>query len=89
MADLAAGLLVAHRKDQNGTSWGPKWVATPTNPSPRMYRVSFLWAFESVGCPVEGCGGRKLTRTNLRIHFLNRHMQDMIVIMEEGNRPHP
>ena len=89
MVDLAAELLLAHRKDQNGTSRGPKWVATPTTPSPRMYRVSFLWAFESVGCPVEGCGGRKLTRTNLRIHFLNRRMKDMIVIMEEGNHPHP
>ena len=27
-------------------------------------------------------------RTNLHIHFFQCHMQDTLVIMEEGNRPH-
>ena len=27
--------------------------------------------------------------TNLRDHFAHRHMRDMVVILEEGNYPHP
>ena len=30
-----------------------------------------------------------MMRTNLRIHFLYRHVQDTVVILEEGNLPHP
>ena len=33
-------------------------------------------------------GGAKI-RTNLRIHFRHRHVQDTIVIPKEGKRPHP
>ena len=32
---------------------------------------------------------RELTRTNLRIHFMHHHMQDIIVNLEEGNLTHP
>ena len=28
-------------------------------------------------------------RSNLRVHFAHRHVQDKILILEEGNRPHP
>ena len=31
----------------------------------------------------------KKIRTNLRTYFLHCHMRDKIVILEEGNRPHP
>ena len=42
-----------------------------------------------VKCPVEGCGGRESTGTNLRTHFVHLHVWYKIVIMEEGNPPHP
>ena len=36
-----------------------------------------------------GCKGRATTRTNLRINFLHCHVRYTIVILEEGNCPHP
>ena len=30
-----------------------------------------------------------MNRNNLRIHFVHRHVWDTVVILEEGNRPHP
>ena len=79
-------MLVAHRQDQHGTSRGPQWEAKmpplpPPPPYPRLYRVSFPRAARLVKCPVEGCEGRAPTFANLRIHFVHRHVRDMIVIM--------
>ena len=51
--------------------------------------VSFPRAARSIRCPVEVCEGQETTRTNLWIHFVHRHVRDTIVMMEEGDRPHP
>ena len=40
-------------------------------------------------CPVEGCPGALATRTAMRVHFVHRHVQDTVVILEEVNLPHP
>ena len=40
-------------------------------------------------CPMEGCPGRVATRTAMRVHFVHRHVLDTVVILEEGNFPHP
>ena len=40
-------------------------------------------------CPVEGCRGRVVTRAAMRVQFLHRHVRYTIIIMEEGNLPHP
>ena len=40
-------------------------------------------------CPVEGCPGRTGTRTAMRVHFWRRHVWDIVIILEEGNLPHP
>ena len=40
-------------------------------------------------CPVEGCPGALATRTAMRVHFVHRHVQDTVVMLEEGNLPHP
>ena len=40
-------------------------------------------------CPVEGCPGRAGTRTAMRVHFWRRHVRDVVIILEEGNLPHP
>ena len=39
--------------------------------------------------PVEGCSSRAATWAAMRIHFWHRNVQDTVVILEEGNLPHP
>ena len=90
MVQLPTGLLEPHRQDQNGTSWGTQWEAThPPPPDPRLYKVYLPWTYGFQKCLVEICGGWVSTSTNLRIHFVQYHMQGKIVILEEGNDPHP
>lgn len=40
-------------------------------------------------CPVGGCGGSATTRSSMRRHFMNRHPQDSLTIVEEGPIPLP
>ena len=40
-------------------------------------------------CPVEGCPGRSRKRTSMRVHFWIRHVRDIVIILKEGNLPHP
>ena len=40
-------------------------------------------------CPVEGCPGALATRTAMWVHFVYRHVQDTVVMLEEGNLPLP
>ena len=40
-------------------------------------------------CPVEGCPGVSETRVALRVHFVQRHVHENVVILEEGNLPLP
>ena len=54
-----------------------------------QYRVSFPTILTRLRCPVEGCGGSASSQTNLRVHFDHRHSHNSIVILEEGNQPHP
>ena len=56
---------------------------------PRIYRLSLPRAAGSIGFPVGDCEGQATMRTNLWIHFVHFHVQDTVVIMKEGNRPHP
>ena len=39
--------------------------------------------------PVEGCSDRAATWTDMKVHLWHRHVQDTVVILEEGNLPHP
>ena len=38
---------------------------------------------------MEGCPGALATRTAMRVHFVHRKVQDTVVMLEEGNLPHP
>ena len=38
---------------------------------------------------MEGCPGRAGTRTAMRMHFCSRNVRDIVIILEEGNLPHP
>ena len=51
--------------------------------------MTFLAKGGPQSCPVEGCPGRVATRTALRKHFLHWYILDTVVILEEGNLPHP
>ena len=39
--------------------------------------------------PVAECLGRVMTRTEMRVYFVHWHILDTVVILEEGNFPHP
>ena len=39
--------------------------------------------------PLAGFPGRVTTRTAMRVHFVHWHVLDTMVILEEGNSPHP
>ena len=55
----------------------------------QSYLVSFPRTVGVIACPFPGFGGREINRTNLRIHFIHCHVQYTLVILEEGNCPHP
>ena len=38
---------------------------------------------------VKGCRERSTIRTSMRVQFLHRHVRDTVIILEEGNHPHP
>lgn len=38
-------------------------------------------------CPVPFCNGRASSRYNMRVHFSHRHVQDVLIIDEEGPLP--
>ena len=40
-------------------------------------------------CPVEDFPERAGKRTAMRVHFWRRHVRDIVIILEEGNLPHP
>ena len=39
--------------------------------------------------PVEECSGKVAMRTSMRVKFWHRRVRDTVVILEEGNLPHP
>jgi hypothetical protein len=57
--------------------------------TPVVYRATKLPATGLYFCPVAQCGGRLVTRFNLRCHFLMQHPQDLVCIPAEGSHPLP
>ena len=54
----------------------------------KTYRMEFPKG-GTQDCPVEGLPGKAGTRTAMRVHFWRRHVRDTVIILEEGNPPHP
>ena len=69
--------------DMDGRSYGGGEVGKP-----QTYRIEFPKG-GAKACPVEGCLGRSGTRTAMQVHFWRRHVRDIVIILEEGNLPHP
>ena len=55
----------------------------------RTYMMAFPVKAGPRSSPVEECSGQSATQTVIMVHFWYRHVRDTIVIMEEGNLPHP
>ena len=88
---MAAASLDSHRMSQHGRARERKWTwtdATTRREEPKTYRMDFPKGGAQI-CPVEGCPGRAGTRTAMRVHFWRRHVRDTVIILEEGNLPHP
>ena len=90
---MAAGSLDAHRMVQHGKAKAERWswtdAATGGGGKPTTYRIEFPTQGGARECPVEGCLGRAGTRTAMRVHFWRRYVRDVVIILEEGNLPHP
>ena len=56
---------------------------------PRTYRMDFLANGAPRNCPIEGCPGQAATRTAMRVHFFHWRVQDAVIILDDGNLPHP
>ena len=56
---------------------------------PRTYRIAFPAQAGPRPCPVEGCSGRTSTWKVTRVNFWHCHVRETVVILEEGNLPHP
>ena len=56
-------------------------------------RQTYPMAFPTKGgprsCPVEDRPGWAGTRAAMQMHFFNRHVRDIVIILEEGNLHHP
>ena len=85
------GFLGVHEHTHHGKADGGKWHWNTTSPSrdPRTYKMVFPTAGPLRNCPAEGCQGQAAMRTAIRVHFLHRHVRDTMIILEEGNLPHP
>ena len=87
----AAGSLTSHLLTQHGSlkEARRRWSNPAAGDGPQTFRMTFLTRGVPRNCAVEGCLGQVATRTAMRVHFLYRHVLDTVVIMEEGNLPHP
>ena len=88
---MAAGLLEYHQMTQNGQTKEERcsWDTSATGDDPQTYQLAFLIKGGPRSCPVEVCSGRARTRTEMRMHFCSRHVWYIVIILEEGNLPHP
>ena len=85
------GYMAIHLMTQHG--WVAEaqriWRTLAIGDEPQTYQMAFLANGGPQSCPVEGCPGQATTRMAIRLHFLHKHVLDTVVILEEGNIPHP
>ena len=55
---------------------------------PQTYWIEFPKG-GTKACPVEGCPGMAGTRTAMWVHLWRHHVRDIVIILGEGNLPHP
>ena len=57
------------------------WKPPARGEGPRTYQMALPSKGVLRSCPVEGCLGEAATRTEMRLHFLHRHVLDAVFIM--------
>ena len=69
--------------------WSPFGDPPPPPPAGdhQAYRIYFTSMSGMQDFPVEECQGRAATRTGPHVSFLQWHMKDTVIIVEEGNPP--
>ena len=87
---LAVGSMSSHLMTRHGKEAGRRrlWIPQTENGA-KTYRMYFPTKGGPRQCPVEGCPGTMETRTAMRVHFVHLHVHDTVVMLEEGNSPHP
>ena len=66
-----------------------RWRILDAGAGLRTFLITFPAKEGPRSCLVEGCTGRALTKTAMRVHFLHRHVLGTAFIQEEVNLPHP
>ena len=57
--------------------------------TPAQYRFSFPAILAGLRCLVVGFRGTVSSWTNIWVHFYQQHPWNSMVVLEEGNQPHP
>ena len=65
------------------------WGATAPIGELRTYKVVFLTAGGARNYPIKWYRVWSAKRTAMMVHFLHRYVKDTVIILEEGNIPHP
>ena len=88
---MALGSLEDHLQMQYGKAMGGRrhWGTTPPGRDQHTYNMALSTSGDLRNCPVEGCWGRAAMRTKMQVHFFHRHVQDTVIILEEGNLTQP
>ena len=88
---MALGPLAGHMETQHGRSveGRRRWEATAPGRELRTYRIELPTAGGPWKCPVNRCPGQAATRTAMQVKCFHWHVQDTVVILEEGNLSHP
>ena len=89
--EMAAGSMAGHTMTQHGQAAEARqsWKTSTTGEEPQKYLIAFPDKGGPRSCPVEGFLGRATTRMTMQLHLLHLHVLDTVVILEEGNLPHP
>ena len=83
--------MTFHLQTHHGKATGGRqhWKYSTPSREPRVYKIAFPTAGVPRNCPVEGCQGWAAMWTAMRVHFFHQHVQDIVIILEEGALPYP
>ena len=88
---MAAGSLVSQLMNRHGrvAEARQSWRTLDAGAGEQTFQLDFPAKGGPQSCLVEVYQGRVATRMAMQVHFLNWNVLDTVVILEEGNFPHP
>ena len=88
---MSLGSMTGHMRTQNGQAAEERrsWASLTLGEELQTYRTAIPTAGGPWSCLVEECSGQAAKRTAMQVHFMHRHVQDTVVILEEGTPPPP